>query len=453
MLCEKNLLSTDVNMSMVDQPRITLAVSMRLRHLHQKDGLTGQDLLKKYPQFPLRTIQRHMSKSLRDNTLDKRIFNAPPKPLKKTTAKAKRKYTAVPPEVSLHLRYLHQDLGLCQKRLCSRYPQYCASSIYKHMVKAIGKTCIDKRFQNTGRRAVLSPRDRRLILQQVPKIRRETEGDFTLHDIRQASNVPKNVSDSTVRRVLKKAGYAVRAKRRKGILTENDVKLRLKFAKHAKKNLPTEIWSETISFYLDGVGFVHKLNPSLNARRRNGKTWRKRAEGLDLHCTAAGSREGDGGRIVKFMVSIGYGRGVCMCEEYTDRLTGESFAQFIRTYFPQCFQESTNPKGKLFLQDGDPRQNSCMAMNALAEIGGHKFAIPPRSPDLNPIENLFHITKRTLTKEALEKRITYETYEEFVGRVEQTLKATPVSIIDNIIGSMNKRIDMVIQRKGQRIKY
>ena len=142
-----------------------------------------------------------------------------------------------------------------------------------------------------------------------------------------------------------------------------------------------------------------------------------------------------------------------MCEEYKVPLNGKSFADFIRTYFPPCFEGSGNSNSKLFLQDGDPSQNSALAMDALAEIGGKKFAIPARSPDLNPIENLFNLSKRRLRKEAILFGITHESYEEFVSRVKRMLLATSVDVIDNIIGSMDKRIGMVIKAKGQRIKY
>ena len=179
----------------------------------------------------------------------------------------------------------------------------------------------------------------------------------------------------------------------------------------------------------------------------------KKSEDLSLYCTAAGSREGDGGRVAKFMVAIAYGKGIILCEEFKPTLNGTSFAKFVRTYFPPCFQDSANPEGKWFLQDGDPSQNSRLAMDALAEIGGRKFAVSPGSPDLNPIENVFHLGKRRLKAEAIANRITQETYNEFVVRIQRTLKSTAVETIDNIIWSMNKRIDMVIAGKGQRIKY
>ena len=79
--------------------------------------------------------------------------------------------------------------------------------------------------------------------------------------------------------------------------------------------------------------------------------------------------------------------------------------------------------------------------------------IPARSPDLNPIENLFHIAKSRLKKDAICKSITREPYEEFVLRVKETIMSTPVTTINNIIESMNKRIEEGIKKKGHRIRY
>ena len=45
----------------------------------------------------------------------------------------------------------------------------------------------------------------------------------------------------------------------------------------------------------------------------------------------------------------------------------------------QVFERSANPRGKLFLQDGDPpSQNSKKSKKALEEIGARKFSIPAR---------------------------------------------------------------------------
>ena len=91
------------------------------------------------------------------------------------------------------------------------------------------------------------------------------------------------------------------------------------------------------------------------------------------------------------------------CEQYFHRLKGENFADYVRLRFPQIFPDSANPIAKRFLQDGDPVQNSAAARRAFQEVGAVTFAIPPRSPDLNPIENLFHLVSKQLREDAIGK--------------------------------------------------
>ncbi len=181
--------------------------------------------------------------------------------------------------------------------------------------------------------------------------------------------------------------------------------------------------------------------------------WRKAGDGLSFKQTSKGSHEGTGGKTANFIVAIAYNRGVILAEQYEGNLNGEKFANFIREQFPSLFEKSSNPKGKLFLQDGDPSQNSMKAQNAMRSVRAKKFSIPARSPDLNPIENVFNNIKTQLREDALCRRITRETYDQFCERVRHTLLNYPAKIIDKTIETMEKRIDMVIKAKGQRIKY
>ena len=76
------------------------------------------------------------------------------------------------------------------------------------------------------------------------------------------------------------------------------------------------------------------------------------------------------------------------------KLSGKLFAEFTENKFLEIFKSSCNPTGNVFVQDDDPSQNSKAAKTALAKIGAVQFSIPPRSPDLNPIENAFNLVKK-----------------------------------------------------------
>lgn len=55
------------------------------------------------------------------------------------------------------------------------------------------------------------------------------------------------------------------------------------------------------------------------------------------------------------------------------------------------------PKDRRFLQDGDP-----IAKLAFTEVASEFIKVPARSPDLNPIENLFNNVRKQLHQDAIQ---------------------------------------------------
>ena len=240
--------------------------------------------------------------------------------------------------------------------------------------------------------------------------------------------------------------------RKKGVLLEGDLIKRKQFAKKMKKDYDQHVWQNSISFFLDGVSFIHKYNPLDQARAPKGRIWRKPREGLSYGCTAKGAHCGSGGRVAKFMVAVSYGKGVILCEQY-ETLNGRYFQSLVEREFPRMFTIADKEGRRFFLQDGDPSQNSALARAAWRKMGAKLLSIPPRSPDINCIENLFHIVKQLLEQDAIKYNITFETYEQFSERVETTIRNLNTGIINKTIESMDNRMDLIIEKKGQRTKY
>ena len=375
----------------------------------------------------------------------------------KVDNKNKIKLNKVPEKVSLHWRYLHQDLGKTWREISEHkqnktYKSYSKSTICRHMKKPIDEIVFDKRKLNKGGKRKLTDRDKRNILRQTEVLRKE-RGFFTTKLVKVSANISADVCDETVRRVLHGSNLRYLHSRKKGLLSRNDLRLRLNFSRKVKKLLSSDLWTKGIAFYLDGVGFTHKYNPYDQSKAPKTMAWRRKGEGLKFGNTAKGSHEGTGGQVAHFICAIGYGKGMLLAEQYHGNLSGQMFQDFIQQHFPQAFENSGNPVGKLFLQDGDPSQNSRKARIALHSVGARQFKIPPRSPDINPIENIFHLVKKKLQKDALDNRITKENFEQFSERVRETLVNFAPEIIDNTIASMDKRIGLIIKAKGQRIKY
>ena len=160
-----------------------------------------------------------------------------------------------------------------------------------------------------------------------------------------------------------------------------------------------------------------------------------------------------GGKVVNFFLAISYGKGVVLCEQYLKQLNGENFSNFVRKYFPAAFKKSANLKSMLFLQDGDPTQNSRKAKKAFDYVGCRMFSILARSPDINPIENMFNNVHKKLKEDAIEHHIELESYEEFCNRVKTTLLNFSRDVIDSTIESLPKQMKLIMKGKGHRTNY
>ena len=71
------------------------------------------------------------------------------------------------------------------------------------------------------------------------------------------------VSRRTFSRILNKNGYGFLQRRKKGILSERDRVLRRRFCRKVKRfrQINEHFWMNEVSFYIDGVSFIHKSNP------------------------------------------------------------------------------------------------------------------------------------------------------------------------------------------------
>ena len=80
------------------------------------------------------------------------------------------KRNKVPLQVSVQLRYLYDDKGLHGKELIKMYPKLSKATIYQHTTKSIEENSFTRQKTSKQREIprVLSERDRRAILRQIP---------------------------------------------------------------------------------------------------------------------------------------------------------------------------------------------------------------------------------------------------------------------------------------------
>ena len=271
------------------------------------------------------------------------------------------KYKKVSLSTSIYIRFLYQDLALRGKKLQNKmrekgFPEYPPRTILFHAKKPMFDETEDGRKKNKGRPRKLTDRDSRNLLVTLKRLRDE-ERAFCSVQIQEESGVAEGMaSNRTIRRRLNEMEYFFLQSRKKGLLKPDDCKKRLKHARSYLKK-PLKFWRYEIAFYLDGVGWGHKRNPSDHAVTLRTRTWRKRSEGTKIGCTAKGKKEGVGGKMAYFMVAIAYGKGVVKAMPYTGPINGPKFAALVDEHFASVLQACENPQNRLFLQDGDRSQN------------------------------------------------------------------------------------------------
>ena len=353
----------------------------------------------------------------------------------------------IPEETKATIRALKATKDLTLEEIAQRC-KVSRTSVHR-LTSAEGRLP-EHRRHFCGRRKKISPEQEALILGSIEELR-DQEGSFSSRRLMERTGI-RHVSDRTVRRLLNGNGYFFLQARKKGLMSQSDKDMRVTFARKMQADYPLNVWKDSIAFYLDGVSFVYKTNPMDQARAPKGRVWRKKSEGLTQGCLAKGRKVGTRGKVAKFMVAISHGKGVLVCDRY-EKMDANYFSSFIDQNFNTMFVQSGKGSSRLWLQDGDPCQNSKAAREAMGHCHSELLKIPPRSPDLNPIENIFNLASRKLEKDALQQGITRESYDEFCDRVERTICSISQGVIDKTIQSMNGRIADIIRNNGERLKY
>ena len=112
------------------------------------------------------------------------------------------------------------------------------------------------------------------------------------------------------------------------------------------------------------------------------------------------------------------------------------------------FIEDVSPDGHRFMADNDPKHTSVAAREYLADGGIYWWRTPAESPDLNPIENLWHELKEYIRREVKPKR-----QEELINGIKDFWATVDVSKCRKYIGHLQKVIPRVIELKGAATGY
>ena len=127
--------------------------------------------------------------------------------------------------------------------------------------------------------------------------------------------------------------------------------------------------------------------------------------------------------------------GIMDSSFYQHEILDAALLPFIQTHYPDHHR---------FQQDNDPKHTSKSTREFMKERGINWWPTPPESPDLNPIENLWHKLKHHLRK-----RVKPRTAQELEDGINGFWRGLTPERCTRYIGHLRKVIPVVIEREGR----
>ena len=112
------------------------------------------------------------------------------------------------------------------------------------------------------------------------------------------------------------------------------------------------------------------------------------------------------------------------------------------------FISSTYPDSHRFMQDNDPKNTSNFAQDFMIENEINWWKTLAESPDLNPIENLWHELKEFIRRE-----VKPHTKQELIDGILRFWETVTIEKCKKYINHLKKVIPRVIEFEGQATGY
>ena len=112
------------------------------------------------------------------------------------------------------------------------------------------------------------------------------------------------------------------------------------------------------------------------------------------------------------------------------------------------FLKERLPEGHRFMQDNDPKHTSRCAKDFFTANQINWWKTPPESPDLNPIENMWHEAKEYLRR-VVKPRIK----QELIDGIVQFWETVDIAKCRKYINHLTKVIPKVIEVDGEATGY
>lgn len=261
-----------------------------------------------------------------------------------------------------------------------------------------------------------------------------SDPNMSSSEIRQGSEA--SVSARTVQRRLREADFRSLKKPSAVELTDSHKRARLQWAMrhcHWRSQWDRVVWSDEASVYL---------------RRRDGRLriWMKRGCRIPDHLVLPVTQ--GGGRLLIWGAIWTNGRTELHIQR--ENMNSERYVQVLERFiYPLSFRLGDPSTDWWLMDDNATCHRSAVTNSYKSQASIRTLSWPARSPDLNPIENMWSLLKRRVRRLLLPG--------DDLLRLENLLKEEWNEIsqatVNRLIGSMPTRVHDVIELSGESTRF
>lgn len=304
-----------------------------------------------------------------------------------------------------------------------------AVSTVSRLIKGFKERGTVESKKSSGRPKSLTDKDRRFLRRYVKKNRSATQSSII-------SDMPFKMSTWLLRHELKQMNIRKRMRTKKPYLEKRHMRERLKFARE-HKNWTLEQWRKVI--------WTDESSIEIGADIDLKKVWREPKEKFLRDCLKPSFMSGRtkvmvwgairGNEKSKLVILP---KGRIRSKEYVDYVCKPVLLDFY----------NSKPDATL-MEDNAPIHRSRKTNEWREAAGIRKLKWPSRSPDLNPIENIWNKLKREFHREWYNHRSRRTTQ----LMLRYAWSSISIEYVNRLINSMPSRMQQVIDAKGGSIKY